>query len=121
MGIGAWMVRRAMCPGGGGRWPGVENRKGRLCMYPMIDKEKTGRWLKALFMVKGVRPKDIQAYLSLGCIQTVYRWLDGTNIPSMDHLYALSGLLGITRWSLATRMTGRGGGGEKLVRVWQDI
>ncbi len=90
------MVRRAMCPGGGGRWPGVENRKGRLCMYPMIDKEKTGRWLKALFMVKGVRPKDIQAYLSLGCIQTVYRWLDGTNIPSMDHLYALSGLLGIT-------------------------
>lgn len=65
-------------------------------MYPLIDKEKTGRWLKLLFAVRGVRPKDIQEYLSLGCIQTVYRWLDGTNIPSMDHLYALSGLLGIT-------------------------
>lgn len=64
--------------------------------YPLIDKEKTGRWLKLLFAAKGVRPKDIQRYLSLSCIQTVYRWLEGTNIPSMDHLYALSSLLGVS-------------------------
>lgn len=65
-------------------------------MYPLIDKEKTGRWLKLLFAAKGVCPRDIQEYLSLSCIQTVYRWLEGKNIPSMDHLYAMSGLLGLS-------------------------
>jgi len=40
-----------------------------------------------------MNPVDIQTYLGLSCVQTVYRWLDGTNIPSVDNLYALSSLL----------------------------
>lgn len=64
-------------------------------MYPLINKEKTGRWLKCLFLLHNLQPKDIQTYLSLGCIQTVYRWLNGTNVPSVDHLYAMSGLMRI--------------------------
>ena len=42
---------------------------------------------------RGMSPADIQIYLDLSCVQTVYRWLDGTNIPSVDNLYALSCLL----------------------------
>ena len=42
-----------------------------------------------------LKPADIQRYLGLTCVQTVYRWLDGTNIPTIDHLYALSCLLGV--------------------------
>ena len=38
---------------------------------------------------------DIQKYLGLTCVQTVYRWLDGINIPSIDNLYALSQLFGV--------------------------
>ena len=42
---------------------------------------------------RGMSPADIQIYLDLSCVRTVYRWLDGTNIPSVDNLYALSCLL----------------------------
>lgn len=64
-------------------------------MYPLIDKKKTGQWLKCLLLLHNLQPKDIQEYLSLGCIQTVYRWLNGTNVPCVDHLYAVSCLLEI--------------------------
>ena len=61
--------------------------------YPVIDKVKTGKQLKQLIKNKGYTIKDIQQYLSLSCIQTIYRWFDGINIPSVDNLYALSVLL----------------------------
>lgn len=61
--------------------------------YPVINKEKTGSRLKALLRIKGYSATDIQVYLSLACPQTVYRWFSGINIPSIDHLYALSELL----------------------------
>lgn len=59
-------------------------------MFPVIDKKKTGKRLKQIFKRYNLTPKDIQKYLSLSCVQTVYRWLEGINIPSIDHLYALS-------------------------------
>lgn len=59
-------------------------------MYPVIDKERTGKRLSYLMQMNGLTPKDIQKYLSLSCVQTVYRWIKGINIPSIDNLYALS-------------------------------
>ena len=56
--------------------------------YPILDKVKTGKQLKQLIKNKGYTIKDIQQYLSLSCIQTIYRWFDGINIPSVDNLYA---------------------------------
>lgn len=64
-------------------------------MYPEIDKKKTGERLGDLFRLNRLKPKDIQEYLSLSCVQTIYRWLDGVNIPCIDHLYALSVLMNI--------------------------
>ena len=61
-------------------------------MYPMIDKEKTGKCLEELMQRHHMTPRDICAYLSLSCVQTVYRWIRGKNIPSVDNLYALSQL-----------------------------
>lgn len=39
--------------------------------------------------------QDIQNYLVLSCPQPVYRWFQGKTLPSVDHLYALSRLLGV--------------------------
>lgn len=64
-------------------------------MYPMINKKQTGHRLRYLMELKDMEPKDIQEYLSLACVQTVYRWLEGINVPSVDHLYALSVLFGV--------------------------
>lgn len=61
-------------------------------MYPIINSVKTGNKIRKLMIDNGLTPKDIQSYLSLTCIQTVYRWLNGVSLPSIDNLYALSAL-----------------------------
>ena len=63
--------------------------------FPIIDKEKTGKRLRLLMDFCQISPAEIQKYLNLSCVQTVYRWLGGKNIPSVDHLYALSALFGV--------------------------
>lgn len=60
--------------------------------FPLIDKNETAKRLVLLMKWNHLRPKDIQEYLGLACVQTVYRWIEGINIPSVDHLYALSRL-----------------------------
>lgn len=42
---------------------------------------------------RGLAVKDVQHYLGLGSVQSVYHWLNGVSLPSVDHLYALSQLL----------------------------
>ena len=61
-------------------------------MFPVVDKIRTGKRIAFWMRIYALTPKDIQKYLSLSCVQTIYRWLDGTNIPSIDNLYAMSQL-----------------------------
>ena len=46
-------------------------------MFPTINKKETGVNLRRIMDMRGVKPKDIQEYLGFGCVQSVYRWLDG--------------------------------------------
>lgn len=64
-------------------------------MFPQINKRRFGKNLKQIMKLHGTTPRQIQEYLSLSCVQTVYRWMEGINIPCVDHLYALSVLLGV--------------------------
>ena len=59
-------------------------------MIPVIDKKRTGEKIRFFMEREALNPSDIQMYLGLSCVQTVYRWLEGINIPSIDNLYALS-------------------------------
>ena len=68
-------------------------RKGRCLMFPLINKRETGVNLRRIMDMCGITPKDVQEYLELGCVQSVYRWIDGVNMPTIDNLYALSELL----------------------------
>jgi len=61
-------------------------------MFPTVDKIRTGKRIAFWMRIYDLTPKDVQKYLSLSCVQTIYRWLDGTNIPTIDNLYALSWL-----------------------------
>ena len=61
-------------------------------MIPLINKRETGVNLRRIMDMRGITPKDVQEYLGLGCVQSVYRWLDGINVPTVDNLYALSEL-----------------------------
>lgn len=62
-------------------------------MIPLIDKEKTGKQIRKYMNLRGLTVQDVKTYLSLGCVQSVYHWLDGQSLPSLDNLYALSELL----------------------------
>ena len=59
-------------------------------MFPLINKRETGINLRRIMDMRRITPKDVQEYLGLGCVQSVYRWLDGINMPTIDNLYALS-------------------------------
>ena len=64
-------------------------------IYVNIDMEKTGKRLERVIRAAGFSVKTIQNYLHLSCPQPIYRWFKGQILPSVDHLYVLSGLLGM--------------------------
>ena len=59
-------------------------------MLPIIEKRKTGINLRKLMDERGITVKDIQQYLKLGSVQSVYHWLNGISLPTVDNLYTLS-------------------------------
>ena len=63
--------------------------------YPEIDAKKSGEELKRLVREAGLTVKDLQRFLHLSCPQPIYRWYRGLAMPSVDHLYAIAGLLGV--------------------------
>ncbi len=64
--------------------------------YPVINKQATGNKLHRLMESKSITARDIQEYLGLGCVQSVYRWLSGRSMPTIDNLYALSELFQVS-------------------------
>ncbi len=65
-------------------------------MFPTIDKKKTGINLRKIMDERGLAVKDVQLYLGLGSVQSVYHWLNGISMPTIDNLYALSELFQVS-------------------------
>ena len=65
-------------------------------MFPTIDKKKTGIHLRRIKDERGYTVKDVQQYLGLGSVQSVYHWLNGISMPTIDNLYALSEMFQIS-------------------------
>ena len=64
--------------------------------FPVIDVEATGRNIQRLRERRGLSIPEVQDYLGLESPQSVYHWQRGRCLPSVDHLYALSALFGVT-------------------------
>lgn len=62
-------------------------------MFPTINLKETGMKLHRIMNERGITAKDVQRYLNLASVQSVYYWWNGINMPSIDNLYALSQLL----------------------------
>lgn len=62
----------------------------RNFVYPVIDLSATGMHLKELMDARKLSVQDVQEAMGLASPQAVYRWLCGSNMPSVDNLYALS-------------------------------
>ena len=63
--------------------------------YPNIDLQQTGQNMKRMLETAGYTPRMLQEYLHLSCVQPIYRWYKGLILPSVDHLFMLSELLGV--------------------------
>lgn len=63
--------------------------------FPVIDLKATGKKLKGLCKQAGYTPVKLKRILGLSCVQTVYKWFYGENVPSIENFYALSLLLGV--------------------------
>ena len=61
-------------------------------MFPAINIKETGINLRRIMDKRGISAKDIQEYLNLASVQSVYNWCNGINMPTIDNLYALSQL-----------------------------
>ena len=59
-------------------------------VYPVIDMRATGTHIKELMDARELSVQDVQEAMGLASPQAVYRWLYGSNLPSVDNLYALS-------------------------------
>lgn len=65
---------------------------GNRADYPVIDKIQTGERIRQLMRENSLTVKDIKEYLALASVQGIYLWLNGSTVPSIDNLYALSEL-----------------------------
>ena len=65
-------------------------------MFPLINKRETGIHLRRIMDERGVTVRDVQEYLGLGSVQSVYHWLNGLSMPTIDNLYALRELFGLS-------------------------
>ena len=63
---------------------------------PVIDPVATGRNIVRLRTERGMTVRDLQEYFGFEEPQAIYKWQWGKSLPSVDNLYALSMLLGVS-------------------------
>ena len=63
---------------------------------PQIDMKKTGENIRARLYGARISVRRMQKMLGLSCPQSIYRWIAGQSMPSLDHLFRMSRILGCT-------------------------
>ena len=58
--------------------------------FPVIDSRATGINLRRIMDARNISVRDLKDYLGLSSIQSIYHWLNGICLPSIDNLYAMS-------------------------------
>lgn len=67
-----------------------------LIHFPVIDPAATGANILRLRRERGLTVRDLQQYFGFEEPQAIYKWQRGQSLPSVDNLYALSVLLGVS-------------------------
>lgn len=62
-------------------------------MQAEIDKRRTGIRLGRLMDERKISVREVQRALGLNSVQSIYQWMNGKNLPSVENLYALSEIL----------------------------
>lgn len=63
---------------------------------PTVNMAATGSNIKALIKAHGLSAADIQNIYGFNTPQSVYKWLRGEMLPTIDNLVILAHILGVT-------------------------
>ena len=63
---------------------------------PVINMTATGLNIKTLMKANNLKVSDVQNALGFNTPQSIFKWLRGDTLPSIDNLVALSYILNIT-------------------------
>ena len=64
--------------------------------YPEIDLAATGENIRRLREESGCSVEDLARYLRLAGPRSIYYWVRGDSLPSVDSLYAMSRLFQVS-------------------------
>ena len=64
--------------------------------YPTLDMKATGERIRDLRIAHSISVEDISRYMGFESPQAVYKWQSGKSLPTVDNLFALSRLFGVS-------------------------
>ena len=64
-----------------------------MFVMPTIDMVATGKNIEMLRKAAGISVRDLQDIFGFGTPQAIYKWQNGTALPTVDNLIALAALL----------------------------
>ena len=62
---------------------------------PIIDMERTGKNINRLRKLTGISVKDLQDVFGFSTPQAIYKWQQGTALPTVDNLVVLAAVLDV--------------------------
>ena len=65
-------------------------------IFPVIDLAATGENIIRLRKARGLTVRDLQNWFGFEEPQAIYKWQKGKSLPSVDNLYALGAILGVS-------------------------
>lgn len=68
--------------------------------YPIIDVTATGANIERYRVANNMSVKEVAGFMGFSTGQAVYKWQKGEGLPSIDNLFALSRLFGVTMGDL---------------------
>lgn len=63
---------------------------------PIIDMVATGQNINKLRQEAGITVKELQDIFGFSTPQAIYKWQHGTALPTVDNLFVLATVLGVT-------------------------
>ena len=61
----------------------------------VIDMTATGQNIARLRKASGISVRQMQDIFGFGTPQAIYKWQNGTSLPTVDNLVTLSGIFGV--------------------------
>ena len=63
---------------------------------PTIDMVRTGANISAIRRQRGITVRQLQEIFGFATPQAIYKWQQGTALPTIDNLVILAAVLGVT-------------------------